>query len=50
MNLEEGKYKKQTLNKEEKLYHLITDTKTFHINNIRFCDYDATIDSILGNM
>lgn len=49
VDLEEGKYKKQTLNKEDTLYHLLTDTKSFHINNLQFGDYDATIDSILGN-
>jgi hypothetical protein len=50
MDLEEGKFKKQTTKKEDKLYHLLTDTKSFHIYNIRFGDYNATIDSILGNM
>jgi hypothetical protein len=30
-----------------KLYHLLTDTKTFHIGNIRFYDYNAAIDILL---
>jgi hypothetical protein len=30
-----------------KLYHLLTDTKTFHIEGIRFYDYNAAIDILL---
>ena len=38
------KYKKIKNNKEDKLYHLLTNTKTFYINNIEFYDYNASID------
>ena len=33
--------------KENKLYHLLTDKKTFIINKLRFYDYNATIELIL---
>jgi hypothetical protein len=42
--LEEGKYKKTLKNKEDKLYHLLTDKKTFYINDIKFYDYNSAID------
>ena len=29
------------------LYHLITDTKTFHIDNVEVYDYNAAIENIL---
>jgi len=32
---------------EDKLYHLVTNTKTFSINEINIYDYNKTIDSIL---
>ena len=35
------------VNKQNKLYHLLTDTKTFKINNIGFFDYNASIDLFL---
>jgi hypothetical protein len=33
--------------KHDKLYHLLTDKKTFTIGNIQFCDYNAAIDIFL---
>ena len=33
--------------KHNKLYHLLTDKKTFIIGNIQFCDYNAAIDIFL---
>jgi len=33
--------------KHNKLYHLLTDKKTFTIGNIQFCDYNAAIDIFL---
>jgi len=35
--------------KHNKLYHLLTDTKTIPIGNILFCDYNASIDIFLEN-
>ena len=35
--------------KHRKLYHLLTDTKTIPIENIQFCDYNASIDIFLEN-
>ncbi len=32
---------------ENKLYHLLTNKKTFYVNNIRFYDYNASIDLFL---
>jgi len=32
---------------EDKLYHLITTKKTFHINGVKFYDYNASIDLLL---
>jgi hypothetical protein len=40
-------YKKSTNKIENKLYHLLTNKKTFCINNIRFYDYNASIDLFL---
>jgi hypothetical protein len=50
MALDEIKYKKLLKNKKEKLYHLITDTKTFYINKIQFCHYNTTIDLFLEKL
>jgi hypothetical protein len=33
--------------KHNELYHLLTDTKTFYIEDIRFYDYNASIDLFL---
>ena len=33
--------------KEDQVYHLITDTKTFFVNGIKFCDYNSCIDKFL---
>ena len=39
---------KQLLNKKhDELYHLLTDTKTFYIEDIQFYDYNAAIDLLL---
>ena len=35
------------LDTQDKLYHLLTDSKTFYVNNIRFYDYNASIDLLL---
>jgi hypothetical protein len=35
------------IEKHNYLYHLLTDTKTFHIENIKFYDYNAAIDLFL---
>jgi hypothetical protein len=40
-------YKKQKDKIDNKLYHLLTDKKTFSINKIKFYDYNATIDLFL---
>ena len=32
---------------ENKLYHLLTNKKTFYVHNIRFYDYNASIDLFL---
>jgi len=39
--------KKVLENKHSKLYHLLTDRKTFYIDNIKFYDYNAGIDLLL---
>lgn len=36
--------------KHRKLYHLLTDKKTFTICNIQFCDYNAAIDIFLEKL
>jgi len=46
LNLNE--YIKKYVNKKEpKLYHLLTDKKTFYIDKIKFYDYNASIDLFL---
>jgi hypothetical protein len=40
--------KKYKLTKENKLYHLLTDKKSFYINGINFYDYNASIDLFLN--
>jgi hypothetical protein len=40
-------HKKELNIKENKLYHLLTDQKTFYINNIKFYHYNASIDIFL---
>ena len=39
--------KKLISENENKLYHLLTNKKTFYVNNIRFYDYNASIDLFL---
>jgi hypothetical protein len=39
--------KKHINKKENKLYHLLTDKKSFNINDINFYDYNASIDLFL---
>ena len=34
-------------NKEKKLYHLLTNQKTFYVNNIKFYDYNASIEFLI---
>ena len=38
---------KITSNYDDKLYHLLTDSKTFYINGIKFYDYNSCIDLFL---
>ena len=33
--------------KEDQVYHLITNTKTFFVNGVKFCDYNSCIDKFL---
>ena len=40
-------HKKVLNEKHNELYHLLTDTKTFYIGDIRFYDYNAAIDLFL---
>ena len=40
-------FKRQKDKKEDKLYHLLTDKKTFSVNNTKFYDYNASIDLFL---
>ena len=40
-------YKKPTNKIENKLYHLLTNNKTFYADNIKFYDYNAAIDLFL---
>ena len=40
--------KKYKITKENKLYHLLTDKKSFYINDINFYDYNASIDLFLN--
>ena len=43
-----NKNKKKLLNKKhDKLYHLLTNTDSFYVGNIRFYDYNAAIDILL---
>lgn len=44
LNLQQ-KIKKQ--HNEVKLYHLITNKKTFHVSGVKFYDYNASIDLLL---
>ena len=37
----------QTSNFSEDLYHLLTDSKTFYVGSINFCDYNSLVDRIL---
>ena len=39
--------KRHIIKKENKLYHLLTDKKSFDINNINFFDYNSSIDLFL---
>ena len=46
--LEFNKNNKKLLNKKhDKLYHLLTSKDSFYIENIRFYDYNASIDILL---
>ena len=33
--------------KQDKLYHLLTDKKTFYVSELRFYDYNASIEILL---
>ena len=47
LDLDENNKKYKTT-KEDKLYHLLTDKKSFYVNNINFYDYNASIDLFLN--
>jgi hypothetical protein len=49
-NLQNDTIKRPYINKEEKLYHLITDKKSFFIYDIKIGDYNVAIDSILEKL
>ena len=40
-------YKEELEIKKEKLYHLLTDKNTFNVGNIKFYDYNASVDMFL---
>jgi len=40
-------YKEDIGIKEEKLYHLLTDKNTFYVGDVKFYDYNASIDMFL---
>jgi hypothetical protein len=42
-----NKNKKIALNKEKRLFHLLTDTKTFFVNGVEILDYNASVDLFL---
>ena len=42
-----NKNKKIVLNKEKRLFHLLTDTKTFFVNGVQILDYNASVDLFL---
>lgn len=44
-----NKIRKKEKEKENKLYHLLTDKTTFYVNNIKFYDYNSSIDLFLDN-
>jgi hypothetical protein len=39
--------KKESIIKEGKLYHLLTDKNTFYVGDVKFYDYNASIDMFL---
>jgi hypothetical protein len=43
------KTKKVKLFKEKRLFHLLTDTKSFYVNQVKFQDYNASVDDFLEN-
>ena len=47
LNLSESTNKTKLVKNHDKLYHLLTDKKTFNIDKIQFCDYNASIDIFL---
>jgi hypothetical protein len=46
LDLDENNKKNKNI-KQDKLYHLLTDKKSFYINNVNFYDYNASIDLFL---
>jgi len=46
LDLDENNKQPKTI-KENKLYHLLTDKKSFYINDLNFYDYNASIDLFL---
>ena len=48
IHLDEKQNQKQKIDIcQDKLYHLLTDKKSFHVSNLRFYDYNASIELIL---
>jgi hypothetical protein len=43
-----NKHKTVKINKNEKLYHLLTDQKCFYINDTKFYDYNSCVDFFLN--
>ena len=39
--------KRHIIKKENKLYHLLTDKKSFYVNDLNFYDYNSSIDLFL---
>jgi len=44
----DGKYKKKLNANHKYLYHLLTDSGSFYIGNVKFYDYNASIDILLA--
>ena len=47
LDIENNKYKKVRNQKDDKLFHLLTNHETFVVNGIKFRDYNASIDNFL---
>ena len=47
LDIENNKYKNVRNQKDDKLFHLLTNHETFMVNGIKFRDYNASIDNFL---